>query len=89
MIDVVILWRGAAGWFQRGPSGRHGSGGSTVMGPATKGYVVHDATYGDIAISFDADFDTNTIKLGERTIGLERVNTIFVGPSRHQPPNLP
>ena len=78
LIDVVILWRGSAGWFQRGPSGQHGSGGSTVMGPATKGHVVHHATYGDIAISFDADFDTKTIKLGGRTIGLERVNTIFV-----------
>ena len=78
MIDVVILWRGAAGWFQRGPTGRHGSGGSTVMGPGTKGHVVQRATYGDIAIGFDADFDSNTITLGKRTIGLGRVNTIFV-----------
>lgn len=78
MIDVVILWRGAAGWFQRGASGRYGSGGSTVMGSGTKGHVVQRATYGDIAIGFDADFDSNTIKLGERTIVLERVNTIFV-----------
>lgn len=78
MIDVVILWRGAPGWFQLGPSGRYGGGGSTVTGPGTKGHVVQHATYGDVTISFDADFNSNTITFGERTISLERVNTIFV-----------
>lgn len=78
MMDRVILWRGTAGWFQRGQSGRHGAGGSRVVGAGTKGYVTQHAVYGKVTIGFEADFDANTVTLGPRTIVLDGVNTIFI-----------
>src|SRR3954465_8981493 len=58
MLDLLILWRGRPGWFQRHHPGG-GGGGSRVFGAGTNGAVSQHQTYGDVTIAFDANFDTN------------------------------
>jgi hypothetical protein len=87
MLDLLIVWRGSPGWFQnRHPGGS--VGGFSKFGGDTKGYVAMHQAYGDVTISFDADFDANTVTIGDRTVALGRMNTIVVdkvdGPGGHQ-----
>ena len=87
MLDLLIVWRGSPGWFQNRQLGG-GGGGSNKFGAGTKGYVAMHQAYGDVTISFDADFDANTVTIGERTIALGRMNTIVLdkvdGPGVHR-----
>jgi hypothetical protein len=76
MLDLMILWRGTPGWFQRAGGG--GGGGGSSQGGGTKGRVYQYSTYGDITIGFDADFDANTVKIGEELLALGGVNAVFV-----------
>jgi hypothetical protein len=88
MVDLLSVWRGSPGWFQNRQFGDGGSGGYNEFGAGTKGHVAMHQAYGDVTISFDADFDANTVAIGERTVALGRVNTIIVdkvdGPGVHQ-----
>jgi hypothetical protein len=77
MLDLLIVWRGSPGWFQNRHLGG-GGGGFNKFGAGTKGYVAMHQAYGDVTISFDADFDANTVAIGERTVALGRMNTIVV-----------
>ncbi len=77
MLDLLIVWRGSPGWFQNRQLGG-GGGGFKTSGAGTKGYVAMHQAYGDVTISFDADFDANIVTIGERTVALERMNTIVV-----------
>jgi hypothetical protein len=76
VLDLVILWRGTPGWFQR--RGSRGGGGSAVSGGMTNGRVSQYRTYGDVTIAFDADFDANVVVIGQSTIQLNGVNAILV-----------
>jgi hypothetical protein len=78
ILDLLILWRGTPGWFQRRGGGSVGTGGSSQLGGDTKGHVSQYSTYNDVTIGFDADFDANTVKIGEELIALDSVNTVFV-----------
>jgi hypothetical protein len=79
MLDLLIVWRGSPGWFQnRHLGGGGGEGGFNKFGAGTKGYVATHQAYGDVTISFDADFDADTVTIGERTVALGRMNTIVV-----------
>ena len=78
MLDLLILWRGHPGWFQRRGSGTTGGGGSGQFGGGMKGHVSQYSTYGDVSIGFDADFDADTVKIGDRVIPLAGINTVLV-----------
>jgi len=78
ILDLFILWRGQPGWFQRRGSGGVGGGGSRRFGAGTKGRVSQHATYGDVTISFDADFDANTVTILNVLVPLDKVNTVLV-----------
>jgi len=79
VLDLLILWRGEAGWFQAAAgSSRRGSGGSSIQSGATKGQVARYTTYGDVTIAFDADFDARTVTIDESAIRLDTINMIFV-----------
>jgi hypothetical protein len=78
MLDLLILWRGNPGWFQRRESGSAGGGGSSQFGAGTKGHVSQYSMYGDVTISFDADFDANVVKVGDMLVPLNGVNTVLV-----------
>jgi hypothetical protein len=78
ILDLLILWRGNPGWFQRREGGRVGGGGSRQFGAGTKGHVSQYSMYGDVTISFDADFDANIVKIGEVPVPLNGVNTVLV-----------
>jgi len=79
-VDLMILWRGRAGWFQHGASGRNGTSGSHTLGGGTAGHVSESRVYGDIQIRYDADFDARTVTLdrGSGPIMLDNVNALLV-----------
>jgi hypothetical protein len=78
VLDLLIVWRGEPGWFQRRGPGPHGSSGSRLSGPGVKGVVSHSSFYGDVAIAFDANFDTRMATIARTTLRLDRVNTVVV-----------
>lgn len=80
IVDLMILWRGRAGWFQRqSSSGRYGMGGSHTMGGGQAGHATERREYGDVHIRYDADFDTGTLTIGDLApIALEKVNAVLV-----------
>ncbi len=77
VLDVLIAWRGQPGWFQR-RGGRTGVGGTGRFGAGTQGHVSQYATYDDVTIAFDADFDAGTVSIGDVTVPLKGVNTILI-----------
>ncbi len=77
MLDLVILWRGAPGWFRHGLGGV-GGGGSHLIGGGTIGVVSEWSTYGDVTIGFDANFDTHVATVGTKQVSLLKANTFFV-----------
>ncbi len=78
ILDLLILWRGRPGWFQRREGGRSGGGGSRQLGAGTKGHVSQSSFYGHVTISFDADFDANIVTVGNVSVPLKGVNTLLV-----------
>jgi hypothetical protein len=78
MLDVLILWRGRPGWFQRRQAGVDGSGGTNEFGAGTKGHVSQHSTYGNVTIGFDADFDANIVIIGDARVPISGVNTVLV-----------
>jgi hypothetical protein len=77
MLDLLILWRGAPGWFHAAGTGRRGSSGSSVIG-GTKGTVSQSASYGAATIAFEANFDTGVATVAQSTFKLDRLNTIVL-----------
>ncbi len=78
VLDLLILWRGKPGWFQRHRPGSSGGGGSRVFGAGTNGVVSQSQTYGDVTIAFAANFDTNEVTIGRSTVQLDHINTVIV-----------
>ncbi|MEO8077940.1 MAG: hypothetical protein ABI818_16555 [Acidobacteriota bacterium] len=78
ILDLLIVWRGRPGWFQRREGGRAGGGGSRTLGAGTKGHVAQYSMYGAVTIDFDADFDAGVVTIGDVRIPLNGVNTVFV-----------
>jgi hypothetical protein len=80
IVDLMILWRGGAGWFQRhGAGDTVGGTGSHTMG-ATKGRVSEYRMYNGVTIGYDADFDAGTVTIGgvQAPIALEKVNAVLM-----------
>jgi len=78
IVDLLILWRGKPGWFQRNGAGGSGGGGSRRFGAGTNGVVSQSEYYGAVTIAFRADFDSGSATIGQSTIKLDRINTIVV-----------
>jgi len=79
-VDLMILWRGRAGWFQRGLTGQFGAGGTRTLGHDRAGLISEHRVYDDIRIAFSADFDAGTVMIDEASvpIRLENVNAVLV-----------
>jgi len=78
IVDLLILWRGKPGWFQRNGTGGSGGAGSRRFGAGTNGVVSHSQYYGAVTIAFQADFDSGSTTIGQSTIKLDHINTIVV-----------
>ena len=78
IVDLLVLWRGKPGWFQRNGTGRSGAAGSRSFGAGTNGVVSHSQYYGEVTIAFRADFDMGSTTIGQSTIRLDHINTIVV-----------
>lgn len=78
MLDLLIVWRGAPGWFYNRHVGRVGGGGFNRFGAGTKGHVAMHQAYGNVTIDFEVDFDANNVSIGDQTVALGRRNTILV-----------
>ena len=80
ILDLLILWRGRPGWFQRPIPGSTGSRGSTVL-PADAGLngrVSQYTTYGDVSIGFEADFDARVATIDRKTLPLADANAVLI-----------
>jgi hypothetical protein len=75
VLDLLILWRGTPGWFQRGSGG---GGGSRTFGAGTNGQVSQYEAYGDVTIAFAANFDTKVVMIGPSTVPLDHINTVMI-----------
>lgn len=80
MLDLLILWRGNPGWFQPREAAAIGGGGgrTSQVGGTTRGRVYAYEHHGDVTISFDADFDADTVKIGDVVVPLKGVNAVLV-----------
>jgi len=78
IVDLLVVWRGKPGWFQRNGTGRSGGAGSRSFGAGTNGVVSHSQYYGEVTIAFRADFDSRSATIGQSTIRLDHINTIVV-----------
>lgn len=78
MLDVLILWRGRAGWFQAAGGAGAGSGGSSTQSRGSKGQVARYMRYGDVTVAFSADFDAHTVTIDDSAIRLDAINTVLV-----------
>lgn len=80
ILDLLILWRGRAGWFQRTTPGVTGSRGSrtSAAGAGRDGQVSEYTTYNDVTIGYDADFDRRTAAIEHAAFPLDDVNTVLV-----------
>ena len=81
VLELLVLWRGAPGWFQG--AGGFGSGSSAhfTAGAATgrvTGTQSHSAWYGDIAIGIEISHDVHAVKIGEEVVPLNGVNVVLV-----------
>lgn len=77
-VDLMILWRGGAGWFRRG-MGRSGGGGSHLTGGGAGGHVSELRFFGDVEIRYDADFGAGVVTIGALPpIALRTVNAVLV-----------
>jgi hypothetical protein len=85
ILDLFILWRGHPGWIEP----RSATSGSRTIGGGTKGKIADSSTYGRVTISYDADFDANTVKIGDQVVSLAGVNTVLVDGVDDAGPRLP
>jgi len=77
-LDLLILWRGQPGWFQRRGIGPSGTRGSRTMGGGLNGQVSDYRTYDGVTVGFDADFDAGTVTIGNTQLPLAQVSTVLV-----------
>ena len=77
VLDLLVLWRGGPGWFQSA-GGAGGGGGSSTYPPGSKGQVSRYMRYGDVTFAFSADFDAQTVTIGDSAIRLDTINTVLV-----------
>jgi hypothetical protein len=78
VLDLLILWRGKAGWFQRGRGMGSHAAGSTTMGGGMRGSASWSQSYGDVEITYEADFDARRAIVGQDTFDLRHVNTVVI-----------
>jgi hypothetical protein len=71
-IDLLVLWRGSAGWFLRGTTPSRSSG------SASGGTLQVAATYGGIDVTVDLVESTRVARIGGRDVRLGDANVIFV-----------
>lgn len=77
VLDLLVAWRGQPGWFQL-RKGTTGGGGRSGFGTGPKGRVSQYAIYNSVTIAFEADFDANTVTIGDVTLPIKGVNAILI-----------
>jgi hypothetical protein len=80
MLDLLILWRGQPGWFQRRLTGSTGSRGEHTIpfSNVANGRSSEYSTYNDVTFGYEADFDLRAATVEKTAIDLDEVNTILV-----------
>ncbi|HZR26396.1 MAG TPA: hypothetical protein VFA59_22560, partial [Vicinamibacterales bacterium] len=71
ILDLLVLWRGAPGWFAKG--GSAGGGGGT-----SGGSVFQYSQFGDVSVGVDIDRAANRVKIGQELVPLDAVNVVLV-----------
>jgi hypothetical protein len=78
VLDLLIMWRGAPGWFQRNENGGQVTDVTRDFARAEQGRVAQFKTYADITVGFDAHFDDQTVTIDASVISLANQNAIVV-----------
>jgi hypothetical protein len=76
---LLVLWRGAPGWFSKGGRGRAGwssGGGSGAGGSGSYGYQY--VTEGGLTFTLEFDYDKRIVKILNREISLKETNVVLV-----------
>jgi hypothetical protein len=76
-LDLLVLWRGAPGWFMRGGS----KGGASSMsggGGDAGGRIVHQFSEGGLSFSLEFDRQARLAKIQGREIAVGEDNVILV-----------
>ena len=78
VLDLLIIWRGAPGWFQRSENGGVVTDVTRDFARGEQGRVAQFTTYADITVGFDAHFDDQTVSVDTAVISLANQNAIVV-----------
>src|SRR5687767_5240295 len=76
-LQLLILWRGAPGWFMRG-GGASSSGGGGSMGPGSGMTFSHWISQGGVNLTVRFDPAARKIWIQEKDIPLEDANVVLV-----------
>jgi hypothetical protein len=77
MLDLLVLWCGAPGWFQRSEKGGHATEVVRDFAHGERGRVAQFRTYANVTVGFDADFDAHTVAIDSLIVPVSS-NTIVV-----------
>ncbi len=70
-LDLMVIWRGAPGWYRRQGQHSEGAGGSTR---STRVWAV----YGDLQLDVELDFSSRVAVVGGHRVTLGTNNVVFV-----------
>jgi hypothetical protein len=79
-LQILVLWRGKAGWFLEGQSGGMTSGGGGSSAGGRRETIVQNSSYGSrqLALEFTVDSDTRTLRLQGREVPLGVDNVVLM-----------
>jgi hypothetical protein len=77
MTTLLVLWRGAPGWFAKG--GRGGSGGGSGAGSGQSGlYAYQYISQGGLTFMLEFDYSKGTVRILNEVLSLKDVNVVLV-----------
>jgi|SRR3954467_9490563 hypothetical protein len=74
---LLVLWRGAPGWFAKS-DGRAGGGGSSGGGGGSGSHAFQYFSRGGVTFSMEYDHEQHTVKILNETFSLKEVNVVLV-----------
>jgi hypothetical protein len=78
VLDLLVMWRGAPGWYQRNENGGQMKDVVRDFARGEPGRVAQFRTYSDITVGFDAHFDDQTVTIDGVGVSLISHNAIVV-----------
>jgi hypothetical protein len=77
-LDLLIMWRGSPGWFQRREKGASDDDVTREFANSEGTRVAQYRTFAEVTVGFDADFAARTVTIDGETLSLTHDNAIVV-----------